>query len=100
MITGDETHWKNSLCNSQNLEFYNVLKDSYTPSIYLDVTKKNPKRKTLEKLRISNNKLNIETRKYDNISRCDRICPEDDIHFLFNCPNIHQLETTFQVLAI
>ena len=34
------THWKHSLCNSQKLEFYNVFKDSYTPSIYLDVTRK------------------------------------------------------------
>ena len=32
------THWKHSLFNSQKLEFYNVFKDSYTPSIYLDVT--------------------------------------------------------------
>ena len=48
------THWKYSLCNSQKLEFYNVLKDSYTPSICLDVTRKNPNRKTLLKLKISN----------------------------------------------
>ena len=34
------THWKHSLCNSQKLEIYNVFKDSYTPSIYLDVTRK------------------------------------------------------------
>ena len=33
-------HWKHSLCNSQKLEFYNVFKHSYTPSIYLDVTRK------------------------------------------------------------
>ena len=69
------THWKHSLCNSQKLEFSNVFKDSYTPSIYLDVTRKNPNRKTLVKLRISNHKLNIETGRYDNISRCNRICP-------------------------
>ena len=31
------THLKHYLCNSQKLEFYNVFKDSYTPSIYLDV---------------------------------------------------------------
>ena len=43
------------------------------------------------KLRISNHKLNIETGRYDRISRCDRICPvcsldiEDEIHFLFDC---------------
>ena len=52
------------------------------------------------KLRISKHKLNIETGRYDKISRCDRICPvcglsiEDEIHFLF-VQNIHQLETTF-----
>ena len=69
------THWKHSLCNSQKLEFYDVFKDSYTPSIYLEVTRKNPNRKTLVKLRISNHKLNIETDRYDKISRFDRICP-------------------------
>ena len=31
---------------------YNVFKDSYTPSIYFDVTGKNLNRKTLVKLRI------------------------------------------------
>ena len=60
--------------------------------IYLNVTRKNPNGKALVKLRISNHKLNIETGRYDKISRCDRICPvcginiEDEIHFLFNCP--------------
>ena len=88
------THWKHSLCNSQKLEFYNVFKDSYTPSIYLDVTRKNPNRKTLVKLRISNHKLNIETGRYDKISRFDRICPvcsldiDDEIHFLFDCAKL------------
>ena len=38
-------HWKHSLCNSQKLEFYTVFTDSYTPSIYLDITRKNPNRK-------------------------------------------------------
>ena len=43
------------------------------------------------KLRISNHKLDIETGRYNKISRCDRICPvcsldiEDEIHFLFDC---------------
>ena len=38
---------KHSLSNSQKLEFYNIFKDSYTPSIYLDVTRKNPNRNHL-----------------------------------------------------
>lgn len=33
-------HWKHSLCNSQKLEFYNIFKYGYTPSIYLDLTRK------------------------------------------------------------
>ena len=94
-------HWKHSLCNSQKLEFYNVLKDSYTPSIYLDVTRKNPNRKTLVKLRISNHRLNIETGRYDKISRCDRICPvcsldiEDEIQFLFDCAKYSSIRDDF-----
>ena len=88
------THCKHSLCNSQKLEFYN---DSYTPSIYLDVTRKNPNRKTLVKLRISNHKLNIETGRYDKISRF--VAPILKMRFTFYliAQNIHQLETTFLI---
>lgn len=67
-------YWKHSLCNSQKLEFYNTFKDSYTRSPYLDLTRKNPNRKTLVKLRISNHKLLIETGRYNNIPRSDRLC--------------------------
>ena len=94
------THWKHPLCKSQKLEFY-VFKDSYTPSIYLDVTRKNPNRKTLVKLRISNHKLNIETGRYNKISRCDRICPvcsldiEYEIHFLLDCAEYSSIRDQF-----
>ena len=72
------THWKHSLCNSQKLD-----------------------RKTLVKLRINNHKLNIETGRYDKISRCDRICPvcsldiEDEIHFLFDFPKYSSIRDDF-----
>ena len=77
---------------------------------YLDVTRKNPNRKTLVKLRISNHKLNIETGRYGNlkISRCDRICSvcfrfvlfvasilKMRFTFCLIAQNIRQLETTF-----
>ena len=61
----------------------------------LMLQEKNPNRKPLVKLR------NIERGRYDKISSCDRICPvcglniEDEIHFVFDSLNIHQLETTF-----
>ena len=41
------THWRHALCNSQKFEFYSVFKDSFTTSIYLDVTRKNPNRRHL-----------------------------------------------------
>ena len=86
------------ICNSRKLEFYNVFKDSYTPSIYLDVTRKNPHRKTLVKLTISCHKLNIETGRYDKISRCDRICPVCGFNtFCLIAQNNHHLDTTFSI---
>ena len=57
-------HWKQSLCNSQKTRIYNTFEDIYTPSPYLDLTRKNPDRKTLVKLRINNHKLLIETGRY------------------------------------
>ena len=95
------THWRHSSCNSQKLEFYNVFKDKYTPSIYLDVTRENPNRNTLLKLTISNHKLNIETGGYDKISRCDKICMvcsliiKDEIHFLFDCAKYSSIRDDF-----
>ena len=69
--------------------------------IYLVVTRKNPNRKALVKLRIRNHKPNIETGRYDKISRCDRICPvcglniEDEVHFLFDCPKYSSIRDDF-----
>ena len=73
-------------------------RDSYTSSIYLDVTRKTPHRKILVKLRISNHKLNIEIGRYDKISRCDRICPVCGLNtFCLIAQNIYQLENTFSI---
>ena len=59
------THWKHSLCSSQKLaNFVLSVKDSYTPSIYLDITRNNPNRKPLVKYRISDHKVNMETGRF------------------------------------
>ena len=71
----------------------------------LMLLEKNPNRKTLVKLRISNHKLNIETGRYDNISRCDRICPVCGLNLILKmrftfcliAQNVHQLETTLLI---
>ena len=54
------------------------------------------------KLRIGNHKLLIETGRYDQIPRVNRLCPtcrsnqiEDEIYLLFHCPKYEFLETGF-----
>lgn len=73
---------------SKKLEFYNTFKNEYMPSYYLGFTRKLNGRKELVKLRIGNHKVMIETGRYDNISRFERLCPscgsnevEDEISF-------------------
>ena len=85
-------HWQHTIRNSKKLEFCNNFKDEYTPSCYLDLTRKRNNRKELVKLRIGNHKLLIETGRYDQIPRDNRLCPacksnqiEDEIHLLFHC---------------
>ena len=95
-------HWKHTVQNSPKLKFYSIFKSNYTPSIYLDLTRKNPDRKALVKLRISNHKRKIETGRYEKVSRCDRLCTlcglnniEYEIHFLFHCPNYSSIRDGF-----
>ena len=40
-------HWQHTLQHSKKLEFYNTFKTEYTPSYYLDLTRKITNRKTL-----------------------------------------------------
>ena len=67
------TYWNHTLQHSQKLNFYYKIKTNYSPSVYLDLTRKNPSRKTLVKLRISSHKLRIETGRYDNIRRDEKL---------------------------
>ena len=68
------SHWNQTLQNSQKLSFYNTIKNNSSPFTYLVLTRRNPLRKTLLKLRISCHKLRIETGRYDNIPRNERLC--------------------------
>ena len=61
--------------NSSKLEFFNTFKNDYTPSSYLGPTSKLNERKELMKFKIGNHKLRIETDRYDQISRVNRLCP-------------------------
>ena len=99
------SNWYQTLQHSQTLNFYYTIKKTYGPSAYLDLTRKNASRKALVKLRISSHKLlieMIETGRYDNIPRNERVCNvcscktiEDEVHFLLDCPSYSSLRDMF-----
>ena len=55
------SYWNHTLQHSQKLDFCYKIKTNYSPSAYLDLTRKIPSQKPLVKLRISCRKLRIET---------------------------------------
>ena len=94
------SYWHQTLQHSQKLNFYYTTKKIYGPSAHL--TRKNVYRKALVKLRISGHKPLIETGRYDNIPRNERVCNvcncktiEDEIHFLLDCPSHSSLRDMF-----
>ena len=96
------SYWHQTLQHSQKLNFYYTIKKTYGPSAHLDLTRKNASRKALVKLRISSHKLLIQTGRYDNIIRNEKVynvcnCKtiEDAIHFLLDCPSYSSLRDMF-----
>ena len=96
------SYWNQTLQQSQKLSFYCTIKDDYSPSPYLVLTRKNPSRKALVRFRISSHQLRIETGRYEKIPRDERICYfctgnkiEDENHFLLDCKAYSQIRDTF-----
>ena len=60
-------------------------------------------RSILSKLRLSDHDLTIEKGRVAKIPRADRTCPickegvEDEVHFIFHCPNYNDLRTKFKM---
>ena len=96
------SYWNQTLQQSQKRSFYCTIKDDYSPSPYLALTRKNPSRKALVRFRISSHQLRIETGRYENIPRNERICHfctsnkiEDENHFLLDCKAYSQIRDIF-----
>ena len=51
------TYWNHTLQHSQKLNFYYKIKTNYSPSVYLDLTRKNPSRKTLLDVKVIRPKI-------------------------------------------
>ena len=70
------SYWNQTLQHSRKLSFYHSIKKNYSPSAYLDSTRKNPMRRTLVKVTIGCHNLRVETgTRYDKIPLNERICP-------------------------
>ena len=96
------SYWRQTLQHSQKLSFYYTIKQHYSPSTYLDLSRRTPSRKALVKLRISSHELRIETGRYDKIPREERLCNlcnsnkiEDETHFLLDCPRYSSIRDMF-----
>ena len=84
-------HTLANIQNNSKLNFLNSIKDTYSMENYLKI-KDYQNRKAICKLRTSSHLLKIETGRWTNIARENRICTqcrqntvEDEYHFLFDC---------------
>ena len=91
--------WSSTVAQSPKLSFYSTVKgNNFTWEPYLDSTTKFKHRRTMAQIRSSSHKLNIETGRYEGITRQDRICIfcrdngidssviEDENHLINICP--------------
>jgi len=95
------SYWNQTPQQSQKLSFYCTIKEDYSPSPYLVLTRKNPSR-ALVRFRISRHQLRIETGRYKKIPRNERICHfcasnkiENEIYFLLDCEAYSQIRAIF-----
>ena len=91
-----KTIWQCAKSSSPKLEFYNHIKSDFDKEPYLEHVNNFYDRANLTKLRISAHELQIESGRYKNISRENRLCKwcristgsemvESEDHVLYDC---------------
>jgi hypothetical protein len=90
--------WYSDINNSSRLSTYSIYKHEFNLETYLKCIKNNKYRISLSKFRLSSHDLAIETGRYENKEREERICAhcrtqsiEDEYHFLLICPKYYEL---------
>jgi hypothetical protein len=94
--------WYANINNSNRLSSYCLYKNNFEYENYLDQIKDNKIRITLTRFKLSSHSLEIETGRYDNIPREERICKhcnmntvETEYHFLLVCPKYSNLRKKY-----
>ena len=96
------TFWKHKLQNSSKLSFLASFKTEFKLEEYLTFVKNSSHRRLLCQFRTSSHKLSIESGRYQNISRQQRLCEycnsnevEDEHHFSISCKYYEQQRNDF-----
>jgi hypothetical protein len=94
--------WYAKINNSSKLSSYNMYKHGFEIENYLHFISNDQFRIVLTKFRLSSHDLAIETGRYENKPREERLCTycrlrviEDEYHFLLVCPNYYELRRLF-----
>ena len=94
--------WYSDINNSQRLASYSRIKHSFESESYLDYISERKYKIALSKFRLSSHNLEIETGRYNSISRSERICRlcqmnvvQDEFHFLLTCTTYTNLRRKY-----
>ncbi len=86
------TNWSNSCVNMNKLDLYKQIKTEFGAEKFLMLNIDRYEKSLLSQLRYGILPLRVETGRFVNEARCDRICTvcdsgqvEDQIHFVFHC---------------
>ena len=96
--------WNTSVANQPKLSYYRLFKCEHKYEQYLDIIDNTVLRKSLSRFRLSSHSLEIETGRYTNVERNNRICRlcnmnvvESEYHFMLCCPLYRDLRQTFGI---
>lgn len=94
--------WYSEINNSSRLQSYSIYKHNFELEKYLNLNIEQKYKVALTRFRTSSHSLLIETGRYENIPREQRICQscnmrkiEDEFHFLLVCPYYRELRQKY-----
>ena len=94
--------WYSEINNSCRLDAYCIFKHNCELESYLNIERNKKYKLALTRFRTSSHSLMIETGRYDDTARNQRICQfcnmgkvEDEYHFLLVCPYYRDLRRNF-----
>ena len=94
--------WHAEINNSSRLRLYSMYKYQFEFASYLDLITEPKYRYTLSRFRLSCHNLAIESGRFDNTRKIDRLCSfcsmnviENEYHFLLCCPFYSELRRTY-----